>query len=302
MSKIGVVINPISGKRGGAYEGQARAELARRFMSDRRIEGDVVLTTAAGDGKRLAASFVERGFDRVVAWGGDGTVNEVAGPLCGTRTSLGIVPSGSGDGLARSLGLSRVTEAALATALDRPAGAIDVGRLGGRHFLNIAGVGFDAAIARVFNARRRRGGLGYLTGVFSEVWAYRCQPYQVALGEHASSAERFLIAFANGREYGNGIIVAPDADPSDGWLDAIVVSSGSAWRQIWRARRVAWGRRRPAEGLLRLRVKHGTVTAEALSCHVDGETFDARGSVEVSINPGAIRVAGVRTAEGPGSR
>src|SRR5262245_1016941 len=109
MSMIGVVINPISGKRGGASEGQARAELARRYLSDRRIDGCIAVTTAAGDGKRLAASFVERGFDRVVAWGGDGTVNEVAGPLRGTRTTLGIVPSGSGDGLARSLGLSRAT-------------------------------------------------------------------------------------------------------------------------------------------------------------------------------------------------
>lgn len=295
--KVAVVINPISGRRGGAGEGQARADLAQRLLAQRGAEAEVVVTTGSGDARRLSASFVERGFDRVVAWGGDGTVNEAAGPLRRTRTSLGIVPSGSGDGLARSLGLPRAAEVALAVALDRAAGPVDLGFLGERHFLNIAGVGFDATIARAFNSRRRRGGLGYVAGVFSLVWSYRCLPYRLELGDHSSSAEWFLIAFANGRQYGNGIIIAPDADPSDGWLDAIAVAGGSAARQLWRARRVAWGRRRPAEGVLRRRVQHAIIAGEVLSCHVDGETFDAKGSIEVTIDPGAIRIAGAPSAK-----
>jgi diacylglycerol kinase (ATP) len=294
--KIAIVINPISGRRGGASEGQSRAELARRLLRERSLEAEIVLTTAAGDGRRLAAAFVERGFDRVVAWGGDGTVNEVAGPLRRSRTTLGIVPGGSGDGLARSLGLPRGAETALAVALDRPAGAVDVGVIGERHFLNIAGVGFDAMIARTFNQRRRRGGLGYVTGVFSLLWSYRCETYRLQLGDQSMSADRFLIAFANGREYGNGIVIAPDANPSDGWLDAIAVAGGPPIRQLWRARRIAWRRGQPAEGILRMRLQRATIAADRLECHTDGETFDATGSIDVSIDPGAIRIAGVEEA------
>jgi len=258
-----------------------------------KSEGDVVLTSGPGDAARLAEAFVARDVDRVIGWGGDGTMNEIAGRLRGGRTILGIVPSGSGDGLARSLGLPREADRALSVALERPPRSVDMGFLGARHFLNIAGVGFDAAIARVFNARRQRGALGYVTGSLSLVWSYQCLQYQVQLGdETVSSEERFLIAFANGREYGNGIVLAPEASPSDGWLDAVVVSSGSAIRQLWRARRLAIGRLLPAEGVLRRRVQHATVSGDRLDCHVDGETFEMSGTVTVRIEPGAIKIAG----------
>ena len=89
-------------------------------------------------------------------------------------------------------------------------------------------------------------------------------------------------------------MIAPDADPSDGWLDAIVVAGGSPIRQFWRARRLGWRPRSPAEGVLRARVQHATIAADRLECHVDGETFDASGTIDVSITPGALRIAGAR--------
>ena len=289
---IAVVINPISGHR--RVEGAARADLARRLLASRGIDAEVVLTTGAGDARRRAAACVARGCDRVIAWGGDGTVNEVASALIGTPTTLGIVPSGSGDGLARSLGLPRDAPAALAIALDGAVRPIDVGWLGGRPFLNIGGVGFDARIAGAFNSRARRGAFGYVTGALSMVWSYRPGAYRIRIGDREVSSEQFLIAFANGRQYGNGIVIAPDADLSDGWLDAVVVAGGSPIRQFWRARRLSWRPRSPAEGVIRARVQQATIAADRLECHVDGETFDASGTVDVSITPGALRIAVAR--------
>ena len=286
---VAVVINPVSGRRRG--EGAARVALASRGLAAARLDGEVVLTSRAGDGRRLAAEAVARGCDRVVAWGGDGTVNEVASALIGTRTSLGIVPSGSGDGLARGLGLPRAAEAALAVALDPAERTIDVGRLGGRPFLNIGGVGFDARIARAFNARTRRGAWGYITGAVSTVWSYRSQTYRIDIGDRVFSSEQFLMAFANGSQYGNGIVIAPEADPADGWLDAVIVAGGAPLRQFWRARRLGWRPLHPAEGVIRARVRQATISADRLECHVDGETFEASGSVAVSIEPGALRIA-----------
>ena len=293
--RAGVIINPISGRSGRRpAAGASRVAIAERVLGARPdVSAEIVLTQAAGHAAELVRGFVARGFDRVVAWGGDGTVNEAAGPLRGTRVALGIVPSGSGDGLARSLALRAAPEPALQTALSSSTSAIDVGVLAGRHFLNVAGVGFDAAVACAFNARTRRGAVGYVTGGLSSVWTYKCATYTLELDGHSSTGSRFLVAFANGRQYGNGIVIAPDADLADGWLNAVVVAEGSALRQLWRARRLAIGRLRPAEGVRRLRVQSARIRADHLMCHVDGETFETDGEVRVSIEPRALLIAGL---------
>jgi YegS/Rv2252/BmrU family lipid kinase len=295
-----LIINPVSGRAGARRgAGDARARLARALLDAHPgLDVEIVLTRARGHGRELAEACVARGVDRVIAWGGDGTVNEIAGPLIGTSVELGIVPSGSGDGLARSLGLPRRPRLALATALAGAATAIDVGWMGGRHFLNVGGVGFDATIACAFNDRTRRGGLGYVTGGLTSVWSYRCGSYELEIDGQRLSGPRFLVAFANGRQYGNGVVIAPDADLRDGWLNAIVVAGGSPLRQFWRARRLAIGRLRAAEGVLRVRVQRARVSAERLVCHVDGETFEAGGDLDVTVMPQALRVVG--PAEPPG--
>ena len=294
--KLAIIINPISGRRGHlADAGASRYAHAQRLIALPDVEADVVLTTAKGHGAALAQSYVSQGYDVIVAWGGDGTVNEIAGPLIGTPTALGVVPSGSGDGLARGLGLPSDPDRALRAALRAPsaADAIDVGYLGDRHFLNIAGIGFDAAMATVFNQSRRRGGMGYVKNGLRRVWSYESLGYALRLDDEVRDGRHFLVAFANGREYGNGIILAPNADPRDGWLDVVTVDAGPAWRQLWRSRRLAIGRDRSAEGVHRARVRSATVSGERLHCHVDGETFEASGSLDVRIRPRALRVCGL---------
>jgi diacylglycerol kinase family enzyme len=169
---------------------------------------------------------------------------------------------------------------------------IDVGYLGDRHFLNIAGVGFDAAIATVFNQGPRRGGLRYIRNGLKGVWSYESQPYTLRLDDQARDGRHFLVAFANGREYGNGIVLAPNADPHDGWLDVVTVDAGPAWRQLWRSRRLAIGRDLPAQGVHRSRIRTATVSGDHLLCHVDGETFETKGTLDVRIRAGALRVLG----------
>jgi diacylglycerol kinase family enzyme len=287
-----VIINPISGARGHlAATGAERSALARDLLSRLGEDAEVVVTRAAGDAAALSAAYAAQGVDRVIGWGGDGTINEIAGPLIGTRSALGIVPSGSGDGLARSLGLPRRPEAALALAVKQIPAPIDVGYLGDRHFLNIAGVGFDAAVGHGFNRGAKRGATGYLKRGLSLAWTYRCERYHLRLQDDRRTGTWFMAAFANGAQYGNGLMLAADADPSDGWLNAVVVESGSPLIQFWRARRLLIGRTRHAAGILRQRVQSASVTGEHLLCHVDGETFEARGTLEVRLEPRRLLVA-----------
>lgn len=287
------IVNPAAGAAGHrSRAGGSRVEIAARHARAAGGDVDVVATTHRGHARELAASCVERGVDRVVVWGGDGTINEAAGPLIRSRVTLGIIPGGSGDGLVHSLGLPRTVDAAMQAALFGPSRPVDVGWLGSRHFLNIGGIGFDAEVAVRFNRRTRRGTRGYIVDGLQAVWNYRCAAYEVEAGGERWTGRRFLVAFANGREYGNGLVLVPTADPTDGSLDLVLVADGGPLQQCWRARRLAVRRMAPAEGLVRRRLTSARVTGDRLMCHVDGETFEASGSLDVSVDAGAIRVAG----------
>ena len=104
---------------------------------------------------------------------------------------------------------------------------------------------------------------------------------------------RFVIAFANGREYGSGLAIAPEADPSDGWLDTVIVKGGSPLRQLWRSRRLGWRPMHPAEGVWRGRIREASIAGTRLVCHVDGEPFETSGEISIRLDPGALLVAGV---------
>ena len=296
--QIAIIVNPISGRDGRRdAEGRRRLDLAHRLMAESRVSGDVALTKAKGHGVALGRDFMSRGFDVVMAWGGDGTANEVATSLIGTRTALGVIPSGSGDGLAGSLGLPADPAAAVAAAARGVASRIDVGYLDGRHFLNAAGVGFDAAIARAFNRGRRRGALRYIATGLGLARTYRAGRYRVRLGDDRREGAFLMIAFANGREYGNRLVLSSAADARDGWLDAVVVDDGPSWKRIWRSRRLALAPDRPAEGIGRVRLRTAEISGDRLECHVDGEAFDAGGTAAVTLSPRALRIAGL--AESP---
>jgi diacylglycerol kinase family enzyme len=169
---------------------------------------------------------------------------------------------------------------------------MDVGYLGDRHFLNIAGIGFDAAVGTAFNRRNKRGLRGYVRQLFTSIWRYRPERYRLDVDGTESEGERFLIAFANGREYGNHMVLAPAADPGDGWLDVVTVGPGGPIRQLWRARRLAFGHGRPAEGVAWGRCQAARVSGDRLVCHVDGEPFETSGTLDVRIVRGAIGVCG----------
>lgn len=286
-----LIVNPMSGARGHRDDtAQSRVAIARRVLAAVGADADVVLTERAKHAGEIAAAAVARGVDRVIVWGGDGTVNDAAGPLIGSRTALAIVASGSGDGLARGLGLSRTPEIALRHAIGGAARAIDVGWLGDRHFLNIAGIGFDAAVAHAFNQRAHRGALAYITTGLSMVWTYQPLPYDLRSEVANISGTHFMLAFANGPQFGNGIVLCDTARFDDGWLEVVAVAGGAPWRQLWRARRLGFRRQAPASGVIRARLREATVTADRLVCHVDGETFEASGTLQVRLQAKSVNV------------
>jgi YegS/Rv2252/BmrU family lipid kinase len=290
---IVAIVNPISGARASPAAAALRAEILHREADRRGLQIDIHLTKRAGHARELAAEADLAGADLVIAWGGDGTINEAGSALLNTKTALGIVPAGSGNGLAAALEVPREPEQALRAVFDGTTHRIDAGTIGGRAFFNIAGIGFDARIAKLFNDRggSRRGGLPYILIGLREGCLYRAAEYTVELDGDRSRVRALLMAFANGREYGLGACIAPEARLDDGLLDAVVVAERSVPVRFWHARHLARGTAHLAPSVVTRRITRAVVESDRpLEIHVDGEPAAAGGRVEVAILPSALSV------------
>jgi diacylglycerol kinase (ATP) len=230
----------------------------------------------------------------VVAWGGDGTINEVASALAFDDVPIGIVPSGSGNGLATELGIDVRPEIAIATALQSAARRIDLGELGGRLFVNVAGVGIDAYVADKFNEHGnvRRGLLTYARISGRALLTYRPRRYRITIDGGALETSAVLLTIANGRQYGNNARIAPNATLDDGWLDLVVVEESSRLRTLTHVPRLFDGTIDRVAGCTIRRLRSGTIESdEPMTFHVDGEPVRGGTSIKVRIHPGALWIA-----------
>jgi diacylglycerol kinase family enzyme len=285
---VTVIINPVSG---GATPDQARvrADLAARVIAATGEAAEVFVTQGRGHARELAAAAVHRGARLVFAWGGDGTINEVASSLLDTPAVLALVPSGSGNGLARELRVSRRPERAIADALGAQPKAIDVGELGGRLFVSVAGIGFDAHVAACFD--RDNGARGFTTYVritARELWTYQACTYRVG-----SDARRALIVtLANAPQFGNGARIAPQAVMDDGLLDLVVVEARSKIETIWGLPRLFTGGINRLRGVSSERIERATIESdEPMWFHVDGEPVQGGTRLDAQVRPSALKIA-----------
>lgn len=290
---ITVIINPISGSGRRAGTGAERMDVARRTLAARRVEADVRVTEGPGHAAALASEAVRLGATTVAAWGGDGTVNEVGGALVGTAAALAVVPAGSGNGFARALGVTVDAAQALDVAANGATRSIDVGVLNDRFFFNVAGIGFDAHVARRFNqlAAGRRGLLPYLSIGVAAGLSYRSQRYTIRLADEIVEGHALVVALANAPQYGYGATIAPAASVDDGVLDLVVVQSRVLPIDVWRARRLFTGT--IAEDRHVTFRKFQTLRIEApkpMEAHADGEVVEMGTVADVTVRPGALRV------------
>lgn len=292
---IHVIINPVSGAGADPSAASRRSDMIRAAAARRRLDVTIALTEQQGHARALGEAAVAAGAAGVIVWGGDGTFNETAGALLRTSIPLGLVPAGSGNGLAGALGVPRDPERAIAVALDGEPHAIDAGRMAGRYFFNIAGVGFDARVAALFNQRTAgsRGGWPYLLIGVREGCTYCALDYDVQLDGEPQKYKALLIAFANGREYGLGARIAPDARLDDGLLDVIIVEDAGLVARFWHARHLARGTPALAPPVTTRRVTRAVIEAAGdMEFHVDGEPGQASRRIEVEILPAALVIRG----------
>ncbi|WP_400190559.1 diacylglycerol/lipid kinase family protein [Hymenobacter sp. B81] len=234
LSRLCFVFNPISGTN---RRFDLPALLHRVLGKSYGLHYEVRPTQYAGHAEELAREAARQGFGVVVAVGGDGTVNEVGRGLLGTGSALAVLPRGSGNGLARHLGIPLEPAAAVALLRQPRVLPIDVGRLNGRPFFCTAGLGFDAHVSRCFAQAGTRGLSTYVRVALREYQRYQSCPVEIELNGQRIGTDCYVLAFANAAQYGNNAYIAPLADIRDGLLDLCLIDR----LPLSRALRVAYG-------------------------------------------------------------
>ncbi len=291
MSRTFVILNPNSGKgRGRRLEPRIREVFGGNGV-------EFGLTSAKGDEERLAHQAIGQGFDRIVAVGGDGTTSNIGHAIMesGKAVSLGLVPGGTGCDLARSLDIPqndlKLCAEIIAAGKTR---AIDVGKVEDRHFLNVAGFGFDMAVLeRSFRVKWLRGELLYLYCALLEMKAYPGFGLTSLLdGRPGPSGTHMMVIVANARKFGGGFAIAPDASLEDGKLDIVTFGDLGFFARLKAMGALLKGRHNQLAGVGTVLAVRAVFNFEAPpSFETDGEWRQAKGaSLTIETLPGALKV------------
>lgn len=216
--KMCFVYNPISGaRRIGSLDG-----LVRDHLDLDKFDYVIRETSSPKDAMRLASEAVRDQFDIVVAVGGDGTINEVVQGMGSHPLILGIIPVGSGNGLARHLGISLEPEKAIRTLNAMNLRTIDIASINGYPFVSIAGLGFDARVANKYKKVKKRGFISYSRIVTREFFFYREREFTLTFNGRQITRKALLLSVANSNQFGYNTIIAPHAEPDDGLLEIVI--------------------------------------------------------------------------------
>lgn len=304
-SHIFYIVNP----KAGVGSKNSVLTAIDRFTDSSKYTWQVAETAYPGHGAVLATMAVENGADVVVAVGGDGTVNEIARSLAGTDCVLGIIPAGSGNGLARHLQIPLPPQQAIALINQGATARLDYG-LANRHpFFCTCGLGFDATISYKFAQSLRRGAARYVEKILKEIIRYRPETYIIDSDDGELTLRAFLLTCANASQYGNNAYIAPAASLSDGLMDVTLIEPFTAIEAPQLALRLLDGRLRPGPRIKMFRSRSLTILRERKGViHCDGDPILAgrhirvcmvRGGLTAIINPagGVAQMSLVRTVE-----
>lgn len=280
------LINPVS----GIGRQKTIEKLIEKEIDHEKLEVEIAYTKYRGHARELSAEAADR-FDVVVAVGGDGTVNEVGSALINSSTALAIVPTGSGNGLARYLEIPLKINWAVQMINMMCLKKIDTLSVNEHISLNVAGIGFDAFISHRFADKKQRGPLAYMKLISKEFANYKSSSYRIAIDGEPHDLSAFLISFANSSQWGNNIHIAPGAKIDDGLIDVCIIREfpkysapallislldqsldQSRYDVIRKARRIS------------------IESADELMGHADGEPIVLGTKAEIKINPLSLKV------------
>jgi diacylglycerol kinase (ATP) len=305
LTRIVVIINPVSGplRRGTPVE---RVQAARRAFEHLDVRAEIRLTERAGHAHELALEAAASGAELIIAWGGDGTINEVGRALVqqtidgrdavgrdfSRAPALGIIPGGSGNGLARELRIPFDPAQAIERAVRAKVRLLDAGELGDRVFFNIAGIGLDAHVAALVSTRvNHRGLMPYLKATLRDLVRYTPIDYTLSMNGREFQTSALVLAVANSKQYGFGAEIAPAAKLDDGWLDLVIVEDRHFLGNAVRIPSMFRGRLDQQKGISTHRTQEVTIrSGDSMLFHVDGEAVQGSDTLTARVHPGVLRL------------
>lgn len=285
-----LIVNPKSGTSASSKD--SIVELARKVLPEAGYDLEVVYTERRGHASELAEAASAAGVATVIAAGGDGTVNETARALCYTDTAMGIIPCGSGNGLARHLNISMKPENALRTITDGRTELIDFCTANGEPFFCTFGMGFDAAVSDRFASRPDRRGLrNYVRAAVEVFLRYKSQEYTISTPEETLTQRAFIVACCNASQYGNDAFIAPRASLTDGLLDITIIHRGTWLSHALSGLQIMTGSLGESARVRQIKAPEIHISRPiAGPAHLDGEVARLGKEIDVKCNHKALRV------------
>lgn len=216
--KILFFINPISGTKN-------KLNLEKKIIEkcgEKNVSFEILFTSADGDYGFLKSKIQEDEITDIVICGGDGSVSPIVSSLLNTKINIGILPLGSGNGLATAAGIPKSLNKAFEIILNGTASCVDAFLINNRLSCQLSGLGFDAKVAYDFSNQRRRGINTYIRQVFKNFFSIKSYPFEIEIENRVFAEEAFCVCIANSNQFGNHFIIAPEASLSDGLLDVVI--------------------------------------------------------------------------------
>ena len=284
--KLLFIINPISGGKSKTK----MAEIIRLNLDATRYDYELVYTKYARHGQLIVEEQTD-GFDAVVAVGGDGTINEIAEALSRKDIPMGIIPMGSGNGLARHLKIPLFPNKAVKVLNTFNIKRIDTATLNNRFFVSIAGIGFDSLIASEFEKTVGRGFVNYARLTTKEYFAYQEQEYHLTIDGKKIKRLAALVTFANSNQFGFETKIAPNAIIDDGMIDVCIMKKPKLYQMPLMMAQI-WSSAADRSELLEIICgKHIVVEPNKnLYANIDGESVEVGKKIEVKVRPKNIKV------------
>lgn len=281
------IVNPSSGRKTIAT---LEHDITAACQAN-QVEHTLAYTTGPGHATTLAREAAQNNIDVVFAIGGDGTVNEVAKGLVNTQATMGIIPKGSGNGLARHVGISMKHKAALSVLNTGKKILIDTISVNGETSVNISGIGFDGHIASLFGKSGKRGLREYVTLAATEFRKFKNFPINGIIDGKTYSSEAFILAFANSSQFGNNATISPAASVCDGVMDICVIKKVSLLQALGFAGKMFTGRMHKSAFVKIIKAKSASfMFNQPMPVHVDGEGREASSTFNIEIKPSSLRV------------
>jgi diacylglycerol kinase (ATP) len=285
--KIRIIVNPVS----GSGRRKKALKMIDTHLDKHKFDVEIVETERHKHAIELTKQGIESGCKAVVIVGGDGSINQVGATLAGTDVALGIIPAGSGNGLARSLGISMNPKKAVENINNFHFRTIDTGLANGKAFMNISGVGFDAAVADAFHQQKTRGLFKYFMVGVPLLFNYKLQTYKINADGREFERKAWQIALANSPQYGNDALVAPKAKIDDCLIDAVILNPMPIPNMFLNFYRLFQGTLHQSKYIKTFKFKEMTITQERDDVsHLDGDPFDLGKVVEIRIRPMSLKV------------